>query len=145
TPPSARGSAGCCPTRGPRTPLPSFEDTTADSVSLIRCDDPPAAIGEGRIDVALIRGEIADPRDVRVVHPFDETRIAACSARYHPKRFHRGRTPGSVTPVPVRPAHSRSFAAGDTFLPAPRVGPRRDRPVPYPRGLRDREVRGDLA
>jgi len=77
----------------------SFEDTTGDSVSLIRCDDPLAAIGEGRIDAALIRGEIADPRDVRVVHLVDETRIAACSARYRPKRFHCGRTPGSVTPV----------------------------------------------
>ena len=59
-----------------------FEDTTGDSVSLIRCDDPLAAIGEGRIDVALVRGEIADPRDVRVVHLFDETRIAACSVSY---------------------------------------------------------------
>jgi len=94
----------------------SFEDTTGDSVSLTRCDDPLAAIGEGRIDLALIRGEIADPRDARVVHLFDETRTAARSARYRPKRFHCGRTPGSVTPVPVRPAHSRSFAAGDTFL-----------------------------
>jgi DNA-binding transcriptional LysR family regulator len=59
-----------------------FEDTTGDSVSLIRCDDPLAAIGEGRIDVALIRGKIADPRDVHIVHLFDETRIAACSVGY---------------------------------------------------------------
>jgi DNA-binding transcriptional LysR family regulator len=59
-----------------------FEEATGDSVSLIRCDDPLAAIGEGRIDVALVRGEVAGSPDVRVVHLFDETRIAVCAAGY---------------------------------------------------------------
>jgi DNA-binding transcriptional LysR family regulator len=59
-----------------------FEEATGDSVSLIRCDDPLAAIGEGRIDVALVRGEVAGSPEVRVVHLFDETRIAVCAAGY---------------------------------------------------------------
>jgi DNA-binding transcriptional LysR family regulator len=59
-----------------------FEEATGDSVSLIRCDDPLAAIGEGQIDVALVRGEAADSPDVRVVHLFDETRIAVCATGY---------------------------------------------------------------
>lgn len=59
-----------------------FEGTSGDSVSLVRCDDPLAAIGEGRIDVALVRGAVDDPRDLRVVHLFDETRVAACAVGY---------------------------------------------------------------
>jgi DNA-binding transcriptional LysR family regulator len=59
-----------------------FEKTTGDSVSLIRCDEPLAAIGEGRIDVALVRGTIIDKPDVRIVHLFDETRIAVCAVGY---------------------------------------------------------------
>lgn len=60
----------------------AFEEDTGDSVSLIRCDDPLAAIGEGRIDVALVRGDVSGPSDVRVVHLFDETRVAVCAADY---------------------------------------------------------------
>lgn len=59
-----------------------FEKATGNSVSLIRCDDPLAAIHEGRIDVALVRGDIADIPDTQVVHLFDETRIAFCAADY---------------------------------------------------------------
>jgi len=62
--------------------ITGFEDATGGSVSLVRCDDPLAAVGEGRVDVALVRGEIAGPRDVHVVHLFDERRVAACSADY---------------------------------------------------------------
>jgi DNA-binding transcriptional LysR family regulator len=56
-----------------------FERATGNSVSLIRCDDPLAGVGEARIDVALVRGTISDTRSVRVVHLFDEIRIAVCS------------------------------------------------------------------
>lgn len=59
-----------------------FEEATGDSVSLIRCDDPLAAIGEGRIDIALVRGDVAVTSDIRVVHLFDETRIAVCATGY---------------------------------------------------------------
>lgn len=59
-----------------------FEEATGHAVSLIRCDDPLAAIGEGRIDVALVRGKVDDTRHLRVVHLFDETRIAVCAAGY---------------------------------------------------------------
>lgn len=65
----------------------AFEEATGDSVSLIRCDDPLAAIGEGRIDIALVRGDVSGtsgtgPSDFRVVHLFDETRIAVCATGY---------------------------------------------------------------
>jgi DNA-binding transcriptional LysR family regulator len=59
-----------------------FEEATGDSVSLIRCDDPLAAIGEGRIDIALVRGDVPGTQGVRVVHLYEETRIAVCAAGY---------------------------------------------------------------
>jgi DNA-binding transcriptional LysR family regulator len=59
-----------------------FEEATGDSVSLIRCDDPLAAVGEGRIDVALVRGEVTVTRDIRVVRLFAETRVAVCATGY---------------------------------------------------------------
>ena len=60
----------------------SFEETTGDSVSLIRSDDPLTAISEGRVDVAVVRGAIAETPAVRVVHLFDEARVAACSVNF---------------------------------------------------------------
>lgn len=59
-----------------------FEAATGDSVSLIRCDDPLAAIRDDRIDVALVRGDVAGTSGIRVVHLFDETRIAVCATGY---------------------------------------------------------------
>jgi DNA-binding transcriptional LysR family regulator len=56
-----------------------FEEATGNSVALIRTDDPVAAIEEGRVDVALVRGGIPDTRAVRIVHLFDEPRVAVCS------------------------------------------------------------------
>jgi DNA-binding transcriptional LysR family regulator len=56
-----------------------FESGTGNSVSLIRCDDPLAAVDEGQVDVALVRGVGQGSRPVRIVHLFDETRVAVCS------------------------------------------------------------------
>jgi DNA-binding transcriptional LysR family regulator len=56
-----------------------FEGGTGNSVSLIRCDDPLAAVDEGQVDVALVRGVGQGTRPVRIVHLFDETRVAVCS------------------------------------------------------------------
>ncbi|HUN33591.1 MAG TPA: LysR family transcriptional regulator [Trebonia sp.] len=60
----------------------SFEEATGDSVSLIRSDDPLTAISEGRVDVAVIRGTVAETSALRVVHLFDEGRVAACSVGF---------------------------------------------------------------
>lgn len=60
----------------------SFEETTGDSVSLVRSDDPLTAISQGRVDIAVVRGTIADTSAIRVVHLFDEARIAACSVGF---------------------------------------------------------------
>lgn len=57
----------------------SFESETGSSVALIRCDDPLSAIDEAKVDVALVRGNVPGTRPVRVVHLFDETRVAVCS------------------------------------------------------------------
>ena len=56
-----------------------FESGTGNSISLIRCDDPLAAVDAGQVDVALVRGVAEGPPAVRVVHLFDETRVAVCS------------------------------------------------------------------
>lgn len=56
-----------------------FESGTGNSVSLIRCDDPLAAVDAGQVDVALVRGVGQGSRPVRIVHLFDETRVAVCS------------------------------------------------------------------
>jgi DNA-binding transcriptional LysR family regulator len=56
-----------------------FEGATGNSVSLVRCDDPLAAVGEGKVDAALVRGTGQGARSVRIVHLFDETRVAVCS------------------------------------------------------------------
>lgn len=57
-----------------------FERATGSAVNLIRSDDPLADVAAGRIDVALVRGRVSSPA-VRVVHLFDETRVAVCSVR----------------------------------------------------------------
>lgn len=56
-----------------------FERVAGNSVTLIRSDDPLAAIDEGQVDVALVRGAVPGTRPVRTVHLFDETRVAVCS------------------------------------------------------------------
>jgi len=57
-----------------------FERATGSSVSLVRCDDPMASVVEGNIEIGLIRGAThASTRSVRVVHLFEETRVAVCS------------------------------------------------------------------
>lgn len=58
-----------------------FEEASGHTVSLVRCDDPLAAVQQAAIDVALIRGVIPDSVPVRRVHLFDEVRVAACSER----------------------------------------------------------------
>jgi DNA-binding transcriptional LysR family regulator len=57
-----------------------FEEETGNAVTLVRSDDPLAAIEAGKVDVALVRGTIPGSRPVRIVHLFDETRVAVCSA-----------------------------------------------------------------
>jgi len=56
-----------------------FEEASGHSVSLVRSDDPLAAVQQAAIDVALIRGAIPDSVPVRRVHLFDEVRVAVCS------------------------------------------------------------------
>ena len=56
-----------------------FEQTSGTTVSLVRSDDPLAAVERASIDVALIRGAIPGTAPVRRVHLFDEVRVAVCS------------------------------------------------------------------
>jgi DNA-binding transcriptional LysR family regulator len=56
-----------------------FEAKTGSTVSLIRSDDPLAAVERAEIDVALVRGPIAQSRPVKQVHLYDEHRVAVCS------------------------------------------------------------------
>jgi len=56
-----------------------FEEAPGHTVSLVRSDDPLAALQQAAIDVALIRGAIPDSAPVRRVHLFDEIRVAVCS------------------------------------------------------------------
>ncbi|ORW51553.1 LysR family transcriptional regulator [Mycobacterium parmense] len=59
-----------------------FERTAGAAVSLVRTDDALGAVQQGRVDVAVIRGPVrggvATPA-VRIVHLFDESRVAVCS------------------------------------------------------------------
>lgn len=55
-----------------------FEQATRATVRLIRTDDALAAVQLGRVDVAVVRGEVSSTA-VRVVHLFDESRVAVCS------------------------------------------------------------------
>lgn len=55
-----------------------FEQNTATTVHLVRTDDALVAVQQGRVEVAVVRGEIS-PTGVQVVHLFDEPRVAVCS------------------------------------------------------------------
>jgi DNA-binding transcriptional LysR family regulator len=57
-----------------------FERTTGSTVNLVRSDDPLAAVQQSKIDVALVRGRVRSSI-VRIVHLFDEPRVAVCSNR----------------------------------------------------------------
>jgi DNA-binding transcriptional LysR family regulator len=59
--------------------MAGFTQATGHAVRLARCDDPVASLLQGAIDVAVVRGEVAAPSAVSLVHLFDETRVAACS------------------------------------------------------------------
>lgn len=55
-----------------------FEQTTGTTVSLIRTDDALAAVQQGRVDIAVVRGQVSAAA-VRIVHLFNESRVAVCS------------------------------------------------------------------
>ncbi|OBB84259.1 LysR family transcriptional regulator [Mycobacterium sp. 852002-30065_SCH5024008] len=55
-----------------------FERATGTTVRLVRTDDPLSAVQQGRVDVAVVRGQVTATQ-VRVVHLFDESRVAVCS------------------------------------------------------------------
>jgi DNA-binding transcriptional LysR family regulator len=46
----------------------------------VRSDDPLSAVQQSKIDVALVRGQVRSST-VRVVHLFDESRVAVCSVK----------------------------------------------------------------
>ncbi|MGV9385099.1 LysR family transcriptional regulator [Nonomuraea sp. NPDC003707] len=58
-----------------------FEETTGASVDLTRSDDPLQALRRRTVDIALVRGDVDAPRGARIVHLYDEPRIAVCSER----------------------------------------------------------------
>jgi DNA-binding transcriptional LysR family regulator len=55
-----------------------FERTTGTTVRLIRTDDALSAVQQGKVNVAVVRGHVTSTA-VRVVHLFDEARVAVCS------------------------------------------------------------------
>ncbi|OCB34777.1 LysR family transcriptional regulator [Mycobacterium malmoense] len=55
-----------------------FERATGTTVRLVRTDDALGAVQQGKVDVAVVRGWVTSPA-VRVVHLFDESRVAVCS------------------------------------------------------------------
>lgn len=55
-----------------------FERATGTTVRLVRTDDALGAVQQGRVDVAVVRGQVTSTA-VRVVHLFDENRVAVCS------------------------------------------------------------------
>jgi DNA-binding transcriptional LysR family regulator len=55
-----------------------FERATGTAVSLIRTDDALAAVQQGKVDIAVVRGQVTSTA-VRVVHLFNESRVAVCS------------------------------------------------------------------
>lgn len=59
-----------------------FEQTTGTTVHLVRTDDALAALQQGKVELAVVRGEI-DSTAVQVVHLFDESRVAVCSVHCH--------------------------------------------------------------
>ncbi|OBF53088.1 LysR family transcriptional regulator [Mycobacterium sp. 852002-53434_SCH5985345] len=55
-----------------------FERATGTTVRLVRTDDALSAVQQGRVDVAVVRGQVTAAQ-VRMVHLFDEARVAVCS------------------------------------------------------------------
>jgi len=55
-----------------------FEQATGITVTLARTDDALDAVRQGKVDVAVVRGQHTST-SVRVVHLFDESRVAVCS------------------------------------------------------------------
>jgi DNA-binding transcriptional LysR family regulator len=55
-----------------------FERATGITVNLVRTDDALEAVRQGKVDVAVVRGHDASA-SVRVVHLFNESRVAVCS------------------------------------------------------------------
>lgn len=55
-----------------------FERAAQTRVDLIRTDDALGAVQQGKVDVALVRGHVTSTA-VRIVHLFDEPRVAVCS------------------------------------------------------------------
>ncbi|HTY34070.1 LysR family transcriptional regulator [Mycobacterium sp.] len=55
-----------------------FERATGTAVTLIRADDALGAVQQGKVDVAVVRGQVTSTA-VRVVHLFNESRVAVCS------------------------------------------------------------------
>ncbi|MFH8409942.1 LysR family transcriptional regulator [Streptomyces sp. NPDC018019] len=64
-----------------------FEEDTGASVALTRTDDPVQALRRRTVDIALIRGDIDVPADMRAVRLYDEPRVAVCSERSELSRF----------------------------------------------------------
>jgi DNA-binding transcriptional LysR family regulator len=58
-----------------------FERATGIRVNLVRTDDAAEAVRQGKVDVAVVRGhaEHGAGASLRVVHLFNETRVAVCS------------------------------------------------------------------
>jgi DNA-binding transcriptional LysR family regulator len=55
-----------------------FEQATGITVNLVRTDDALDAVRQGKVDVAVVRGH-GTSAAVRVVHLFNESRVAVCS------------------------------------------------------------------
>ncbi len=55
-----------------------FEQATGASVTLVRTDDALGAVQQGKVDIAVVRGQVTSAV-VRVVHLFNESRVAVCS------------------------------------------------------------------
>lgn len=64
-----------------------FEETTGATVALTRTDDPLQALRQRTLDIAVVRGTFDAPRGARIVHLFDESRIAVCSEHSDLTRF----------------------------------------------------------
>jgi DNA-binding transcriptional LysR family regulator len=58
-----------------------FERATGITVNLVRTDDAPEAVRQGKVDVAVVRGHAEQKAgaSLRVVHLFNESRVAVCS------------------------------------------------------------------
>ncbi|MBF9067692.1 LysR family transcriptional regulator [Streptacidiphilus fuscans] len=57
-----------------------FERSSGSKVNLVRIDDPLQALQRHAIDIALVRGRVRPTGSVKVVHLFDEPRVAIACA-----------------------------------------------------------------